>query len=230
MADKYIDCSECIEYGEHLVRAARELVGTSRFVDVEALIEAVSEAVADVEAKRRAASMEQSGARGGRAHTAGSAAAARDVLARFFSYLHSLPRDTRCDVEAFFPGGMRGEISRLKPADLLAKVAEVQRGFSVPRNAALPGSDAWQHELAHAHDALAAAVSLKSNAGTQASRATSELAAARTRFLVIYGLAKRLIRACLDELDRSSEYRLFFLDLQVNETSRAPANGPHTTA
>lgn len=224
MPDKYIDYVECVEYGQHLVTEARALTGVTKLINMPWLIARMQERIVGVQGELDKAGIKRSVVRDGRGDTSSAAAHGRTTLDRFFHYLHTLPPGTRLDFEAFFPGRTNSGLVRLKPADLVARISAVVRGFSVPSNAALPSAEAWKQELVQARDALDAAVSGKGNMDTRAIVATTELVRARKSFLAFYnGVAKPAVRAALSELGRGHEFRLFFRDLLVHE-SRLPGD------
>lgn len=158
--------------------------------------------------------------RSGRAGTTDAVEQARLRLRQYRGHLQSLEGEVDVDMEAFFPKRRGGDLRKLKPADLLAHVEDTLRGFETPGASALPGRELWQTRLIEARDGLASAVSGKDAARITSVRGTSELADARREFLELYGFAKSIVRAILKLQGRVNEMRLFFLDLQVNESGR----------
>jgi hypothetical protein len=223
MADRYIDYAEVSEYGRFFVREVRVLVGASPLVDMEALAQRVLAAVEAVEAEVYRAQMHGSGFRVQRGDSQSATRRLRDQLRRFHYHLKTLPSGG-FDFDAFFANGKLDGVHRLKPADLVARADYALTGFTVPANSALPGAQQWQATLQDARDALAAATSGRQHARNDALIASTDMVAARERFLELYnGVAKPLVRGVLRDLGRADEYRRFFRDLQVNESGR-PAN------
>lgn len=232
MADNYIDNDEIAEYSGYFLTQSASLVGASPAVDMEALRTMISELAARVRQELQRHGVSQSDLRSGRAGTVDAADLARQRLRQFRGYLQSLEGDMTVDVEAFFPSRRGGERRRRKPADLLAYVEDTLRGFDIPGASTLPERAVWQARLSEARDGLASSVGGKGAAKATSVRGTSELAAARREFLQRYGFAKSLVRALLKLQGRENELRLFFLDMQVNETGRPkddePADGEDT--
>ena len=228
MGDPYIDYKEVSEYGRYLEARLEQLVGLSRLVDVPELRQRVLAAVEGVEAELKAIRLQQSSVRSGRASTSVAAEEMTGTLRRFHHHIETQPPGTSMDRAAFFPRETSGKLSRLKPADLLARADEVMDGFAVPVNAAMPDAAKWMGEITVKRLALADSLGGKHGARHGRSLATSALSAARERFLHVYNVvAKRLVYVLLADLGRLDEYRQFFLDLQVNEGGRAtaPADG-----
>ncbi|MDI1449603.1 hypothetical protein [Polyangium sp. 6x1] len=218
MVDRHIDDREVSEYGRHFATEAKKLVEASELVDVAKVIARVLGAVEAVETEVAKAKAQRSEVRTERGGTAEAEETARDVVTRFHAYLRSLPKGTSFDFEAFYPGKNLGDVAALKPADLVAKAADVLRGFDVARNAGLDAFAPWKQEIAAAHAALDGALSGKSGAANRSVTATAGLAAARAHFLKTYNqVAKPIVRGVLNELGRGEELRLFFKDLAVQE-------------
>ena len=227
MADSYIDYQEVEEYGNHFVQHVTSLEGASPLVDVAVLGARVQEAVKTVAAEMDKTGIKRSGVRDGKGSTTELSAAMLDVIERFYFHLRSLPKDTVLDFEAFFPKRNLGSLASLKASDMLKRGSAVLRGFA--SNAALTQLEPWQSELSAAHAALAAVVDAKGGAKTDSLKATTALQTARQDFLKIYNqIAKPLVKTVLTDLGRANEYRLFFLDLQVNEggSSKSPETPP----
>lgn len=230
MADDYIDYEECLEYGDHFQTEAKQLTGLSPIVDVNALVAYVATTQKAVADQLSAQGIKLSDLRGDRKDVGDAAPKLRRVIEQFHRYLGSVDDALGIDREAFFPGGKLGNISQMKPADLVGKAKKVLDGFAAPANAALPDAATWQAKLTAARDALANATSSKGSSRTVSIQGTAELVAAREAFLKAYnGVAKRVVAGLLVHLDRKDELRLYFKDLQVNESSSTPA-APATPA
>jgi hypothetical protein len=226
MGDRYIDAREASEYGRYLWARLELLIGVSQLVQIPAFRQLLLAAIEDVEAEYRSTRTQQSGVRTGRTSTSESAEDLGDVLRRFYHHLETQPDDVRIDRAAFFPNQSSGALSKLKPADLLARADEVLHGFTVPLNAVLPDAARWMSDITTRRATLGESLGGKHGAAHGNRRATSALQTARERFLHVYnGMAKRLVYVALAELDRLDEYRQFFLDLQVNEGGRATPDG-----
>lgn len=222
MADDHIDYLECLEYGEHFVKEVPALAGKTPLVDIGALGAYVTTAMTDVATELEKQGIKRSGVRADRQEVSSKCAVVRKTLEKFHHHVESLDEDQGYDVEAFFPGGNRGPLSTLKPADLNQFAALVLRGFAAPANTNLPDGNKWKTRLETAQSELASAIGDKGASTGKTIQATAALVAAREAFLVAYnGVAKRLVLAVLIKLDRKDELRLFFKDLQVNETSTA---------
>ena len=221
MADRHIDAREASEYGRYTWARLEVLEGRSQLVVVPQLRQSLLEAAEGVEAEYRTTRTQQSGVRTGRVSTSEAKENMRDVLRRFHHHTETLPAEVPIDREAFFPNQRRGNLSKLKAADLLARADEVLHGFTVPRNAALPDAGRWMADITLQRFTLADSLGLKHGATHGNSLATSALQTARERFLHVYNvITKRLVYVVLAELGRLDEYRQFFLDLQVNEGRR----------
>jgi hypothetical protein len=222
MSDSYIDVLEVEEYTRYFLRQVMSLVGASTLVNVEALSERVQRVQEKVERELVARGLLHSSLRVSRSDTGDAYEELLDAIRRFHRYLQSLPPGTMMDAAAFFPGGYTG--SRRKPADVLAQGKLVLRGFDVPVNANIPAAPEWKATFTTGCDALEQAISGKGDAARVAGNTTSALQDARREFVAVYnGLAKRLVRAVLQDIGREHEFRSFFLDLQVNEAgARAP--------
>jgi hypothetical protein len=226
MGDRYIDTREASEYGRYLWARLERLIGLSRLVDVPELRQRILVVVEAVETEYRATRTQQSSVRTGRISTTEATEDMGDVLRRFHHYIETLPSETQMDRAAFFATQTSGPLSRLKAADLLARADEVLHGFTVPRNAALPGAGGWTVDITLRRFTLAESLGGKHGATHDNSLAVSALSTARERFLHVYNvMAKRLVYVVLAEVDRLDEYRQFFLDLQVNEDGRGTSPG-----
>jgi len=231
LADDHIDYLECIEYGDHFQTEAKQLVGLSPIVDVDALIAHVAAAQKGVAAQLAAQGIKLSDLRGDRKDVDAAAPALRKAIEQFHKYLGSVDDALGIDREAFFPGGNLGKISQMKPADLVGKANQVLDGFAAPANAGLPQSATWIARLTTARDALAAATSGKGSSRTASIQGTAGLVAAREAFIKAYnGVAKKIVAGLLALLDRRDELRLFFKDLQVNEAGSSTPEAPATPA
>jgi hypothetical protein len=218
VADPYIDYGEVSEYGHYLANMLETLIGASSLVDVAAFKQLLLDAVDAVEREHRSAQLQHGSLRTGRGGTAEAAAATRLVLHRFHHHVMTLPPDTTIDRAAFFPRGTLGKLSRLKPADLLARADAVLDGFSAKTSAALPDGARWQAEITAARDRLDGALDGKYDARIDQRLAVDAQAAARERFLHVYNvIGKRLVYVVLAEIGRLDDYPRFFLDLQVHE-------------
>jgi hypothetical protein len=221
MADRYIDVREASEYGRYTWSRLEVLEGQSQLVAVPTLRQILLAAAEGVEAEYRTARTQQSSVRTGRDSTSDATEDLRDVLRRFHHHTETLPAEIPIDLEAFFPKKRRGNLAKLKAADLLTRADEVLHGFTVPRNAALPDAGRWMADITLRRFTLADSLGGKHGATHGNSRATSALQTARERFLHVYNIiTKRLVYVVLAELGRLDEYRQFFLDLQVNEDGR----------
>ena len=101
-----------------------------------------------------------------------------------------------------------------------------QVGGSCSRSACVAGRSSFFATLMAKYPTGRALKSKQSARGTTVN-ATADLIAARERFIDLYtGVAKPLVRGLLNELGRTKEFELFFLDLQMNEGSpRKPGEG-----
>lgn len=232
MADDYIDYLECLEYGDHLVKEIDKLATQTTLVDIPQIKALVATAMAAVAAELEKQGIRRSDVRVDRQDVAAKSAALRKQIEKFFHHIGALDEDQGYDVEAFFPGGNLGSISTRKPADLAQDAGEILRGFSTSANASLPDASKWKQRLEDAQTALVGAIAGKSSSTSDTIMATADLVAARQEFLTAYnGIAKRLVQAVLIKLGRKDDLRLFFKDLQVNETPRGtksamPASPP----
>lgn len=230
MADSYIDYFEIDEYAGHFVREVKRLSGLYPAVEVSVLASEIEQAAARVVQERERAGVTRSSLRSGRGSTEANAAELREVLQRFFNHLGALnPKKVSLDLEAFFPGKVAGALTRLKASDLSAKAASVLVGFSAPLHAALPGRAEWEQEIREAHQALASALDQRGEQQSSSGNVSATLKQARLSFLNLYnGVAKPIVRGLLQRLGRADEYKVFFKDLQVNEsgpTSREEEDG-----
>lgn len=222
MADNYIDYLECREYGGHFVIKAAALTGQSPLADIPALISLVQSHTAAVSAELDKQGAEKSGTRVNRADVEAKRLALFTVISKFYSYLDSLDESIPFDLNAFFEGGLKGDLGKLKPADLVEKNVRLIAAFAVPPNASIPNADAWKTKLQSAEDQLTAALTGKSSASDGQVRATRELIEARRAFLRVYNqIAKPIVKAVLTSLNREHEMPLFFKDLAVNEEGGA---------
>jgi hypothetical protein len=223
MADRYIDYWEVSVYGRYCASTVRTLVGASPLVDMEVLAQRILAEVEAVEAEMQRAGFHGSSFRMERGDSGQATKWLRDLLRRFHHHLKTLP-PKELDFEAFFAGRKLDGVHRLKPEDLVSRAETVLRGFLVPANAELPGASQWQGALQDAHDALDTAIHGTHRARNNSILATTDMVAARERFLELYnGVAKPLVRGVLRDLGRANEYRRFFRDLQVNESRRPTA-------
>jgi hypothetical protein len=218
MADDYIDYLECLEYGDHFLTQVDSLAGASKLVDIAVLKNLVTVAMAGVGAELDKQGIKRSSVRVDRVDVAYKTAALRKILEKFYHHA-AAQEDGAFDIEAFFEGGNQGGLSALKPSDIAQKAAEVLRGFSVPANASFPDATNWQLRIENAQAALVSAIAGKSSSTADNIKATADLIAARQAFLVAYnGIAKRLVQAMLINLGRKDDLRLYFKDLQVDES------------
>ena len=226
MADDYIDYLECLEYGEAFTSEVPKLAGASNLVDIAALTTYVTTAMQSVATELEKQGIKRSGVRIDRKEVELKTAAMRKALEKFYHYVGSLDDDAGADIEAFFEGGNLGSLAALKPADVAQRAADVIRGFAA--NTSLPDGAKWKTRLEDAQSALVGALAGKGSSTGTTIQGTAALVAARQGFLVAYnGVAKKLIGGVLTSLGRKDELRLYFKDLQVNESSRAkPADEP----
>lgn len=223
MSDSYIDVFEVDEYGRYFLEQAIALINASPLVNIEVVRERVRARMDAVEREILVINMQRSDLRISRSDTGDASEKMLDAIRRFHRFLQSLPPGTVMDAAAFFPGGYVG--TRRKPADLLAQGKQVLLGFETPANASFPTATDWKNTFTTARVELEEALTGKGSARRATIHMTSSLQAARQQFLAVYnGLAKRLVRAVLQDIGRENEFRSFFLDLQVNEDgSPAPA-------
>jgi hypothetical protein len=237
MADDYIDYLECLEYGEFFTSEVKKLLGKTNLVDIAALGAHVTSAMQSVATELEKQGVNRSGVRIDRKDVEAKTVAMRKALEKFYHHLGSLDDDAGVDIDAFFAGGNLGGLAALKPADVVQRAAEVARGFAA--NTSLPEGAKWKTRLEDAQSALVGALSGKGASTGTSIQGTTALIAARQDFLLAYnGVAKKLIAGVLTSLGRKDELRLYFKDLQVNESSRAkltteepttaPANGTTT--
>ena len=184
--DTYIDYNEVSEYGRNFVKTSTPFVGLSELVNVAKLSGLVASKVDAVEAELQNARNDRSELRDERGGTSDAEEEVRETVSRFYFHLRSLPKTTSFDFDGFFPGKIMGDLSGMKPADLLAKAADVLRGFDTPKNKTIAGFASWQSELAAAHQSLADALAGKGNATGKAFVATAALIQARKDFLHAY--------------------------------------------
>lgn len=224
--DDYIDYLECLEYGAHFTTEVKKLSGASQLVDMDALASHVGSAMALVETELQKQGVNRSGVRLDRQDVEAKTKAARKTLEKFYHYLGSLDDESAVDIEAFFAKGNLGTLAALKPADVAQRLGEVLRGFAV--NASVPNGASWKTKLEDAQSALVAALSGKGSSTGTSIQGTAALVAARESFLVAYnGVAKKLVSGVLTVLEKKDDLRLYFKDMQVNESrskdSRAEA-------
>lgn len=225
--DPYIDNHEVILYGRHFFRHVEPLIGASQVIDVEALRQLVLAKVNAVEAAMTGADTPRSEVRTGRDAVEESNQELLDRLRRFYHYLQSLPASANVDVGAFFANRKLGKLSHHNAEDLVARADTVMRGFTTPTSAGVPNASAWQADILLARTRLDDVVSGKHGASNTASTSGGSLAVAREEFLHVYNkVAKRAIRGLLAELGREDELRLYFRDLQVNESRARSAGTP----
>lgn len=226
MADTYIDYLECREYGNHLLSAVPALMGKSPLVDIAALIALVQSSTAAVSAELDKQGAEKSGTRVNRAEVEAKRNGLLTAIGKFYSYLDSLDESIIFDMGAFFEGGVKGDLGKLKPADLVERNTRLMAGFDAPQNATIPNADAWKSKLQTSENQLTAALTGKSTSESGQVRATHELIEARQSFLKVYQrIAKPLVRAVLVSLEREHEMPLFFKDLAVNEGGGSKEGG-----
>ncbi len=222
MADDYIDYLECIEYGDSFLTEVDKLAGTSKLVDIPELKSHLSTALQGVAVELEKQGIKRSGTRIDRKLVASQAAALRKDIDKFYHYLASLDDDVTFDFEAFFEGGNLGALAALKPADVAQRAGEVLRGFSADANKSLPDAAKWKIRLEAAQSTLVSVLTGRGSSTTSSIQGTAALVAARQAFLVAYnGVAKRLIQAVLIQIGRKDDLRLYFKDLQVNESKKA---------
>jgi len=216
MSDSYIDVFEVDEYSQYFLEQSIALIDASPLVSVQALRDRVRARREAVAREILAISMQRSGLRISRSDTGEASEQMLDAIRRFHRYLQSLPPGTVMDAAAFFPKGYVG--TRRKAADLLAQGKQVLIGFEAPANASFPAVAEWKTTFTVAGVELEEALTGKGSARRATVTMTSSLQTARQQFVAVYnGLAKRLVRAVLQDIGREHEFRSFFLDLQVNE-------------
>jgi hypothetical protein len=201
----------------------KRLSGLYPAVEVAVLAAEVEQAAARVVQERERAGVTRSSLRSGRGSTEANVSELRDTLQRFFNHLGALhPKKVSLDIEAFFPGKVAGALGRLKASDLAAKGASVLVGFGAPIHANLPGRAEWEREIREAQQALSAALDQRGEQQSTSGNVSAALKQARLAFLNLYnGVAKPLVRGLLQRLGRADEYKVFFKDLQVNESGPA---------
>ena len=218
MSDSYIDDFEVDEYGSHFVSTATVLIGASPLVNMQALIDLIALKTAAVRTELEKAGIKRSALRGGRGDTSAEVKKGRAEISKFWNFVNSLDEDVSVDKEAFFKGAKQGSISKLKAADLLAKLNQALQGFAADVNKNLPGGSAWQAKIGVARDTLATALAATGGAQGESRGATAALRTARDEFVEAYNnVAKKLVFGLLASLGRKNEYESFFKDLQVNE-------------
>lgn len=229
MADDYIDYLECVEYGEHFTSTVTDLSGLSNLVDITALVAYVETAMGGVVTELDKQGVNRSGLRVDRREVEAKTTTARKTVQKFYNYLGSLDDDAGVDIEAFFEGGNLGALAALKPADVAQRVGEVIRGFS--SNSSVPQGDKWKTRLETAQSELVSALGGKGSSAGTTIQGTAALVDARQQFLTAYnGVAKKLIGGVLTSLGRKDDLRLYFKDLQVNESGHAnPVPTPSAT-
>lgn len=224
MADDYIDYLECLEYGEFFISEVRKLARASNLVDVDAIAAYVGSAMQSMATELEKQGVNRSGVRIDRRDVEVKTVAMRKALEKFYHYLGSLDDDADLDIAAFFEGGNMGTLAALKPADVAQRANEVIRGFA--SNTSVPDGARWRTRLEEAQSALVGALSGKGSSTGTSIQGTAALVAARQNFLLAYnGVAKKIIGGVLASLGQKDELRLYFKDLQVNESSR-PKNTP----
>ncbi|TKD12163.1 hypothetical protein [Polyangium fumosum] len=232
MADTYIDYLECLEYGDFFLNEVQKLAGASALVDIVKLHDHVAGAMIGVAAELEKQGIKRSTVRVDRKEVEARSLALRKDVEKFYHYLGSLDEDVAHDADAFFPGGNQGSLAALKPADLAQKAGEILRGFSANANKDLPEAAKWRARIEGTQGALVGALAGKGTSSGHAIQGTTALVAARETFLVAYnGVAKRIVLGLLVSLGRKDELKLFFKDLQVNESrpSKAEADPPAGT-
>jgi hypothetical protein len=218
VADDYFDANEVSEYGEYTYNEAAKLEGLSEIFVISKLRVKLRGALDDFKKER----IKSAGSLDGVRKDAKVATdEARDVLTRFFSHLGSFKAGV-IDKAAFFIGGKLGDIQKLKPAAVQTKLETVLLGFEAKGNNSFKDRDEWLKELTLTLKTLKLSLDTKEDKRTDATRSTAEKSKAYEQFLMVYTqITKPAVAGILAELNRSQEYRLFFLDLQVNETSEA---------
>lgn len=226
MPDRYIDIYEVSEYGRYFLDRTAPLEDASPLVDMRLLRQRVLAVVEEAERQAGTIVVKRSTVRGGRGSIGVAAARVASDVRRFRHHLQAQPPEAGIDPEAFFPGGYITPTHH-KPADLLAQGKGVLAGFEAPANIGLPSAAEWKATFTVACEALAGALASKHGASHVATEGTAEQAEARRQFLAVYnGMAKRLVRVVLQDVGRLQDYRLFFLDLQVNERGPAAPGTP----
>jgi hypothetical protein len=229
MADDHIDYLECFEYGDHFLAEVDKLNGLTTIVNIADVKADVSAAMASLAAELDKQGIQRSSVRVDRKDVSEKTAALRKHIDKFFHYVSSLDDDQAFDIDAFFKGSNLGAISTLKPSDLAQRANDIGRGFAADANKNLPDAAKWKARIEDAKTALESAIAGKGTKTGNAIQGTTALVAARQAFLVAYnGVAKRAIQAVLIKLGRKDELRLFFKDLQVNESSSGTAVNPTT--
>lgn len=226
MPDTYIDLQEVSEYGRYFYDQSAPLVGVSPLADIQLIRQRVLARVEDVERQIGNIVAKRSTVRGGRDNIGVASAGMVDNVQRFRHHLLAQPAEAGIDQAAFFPGGYVTPVQR-KPADLLAQGKGVLAGFDAPANANLLNAVEWKGTFTVSCQALTEALAGKHGAAHVAAGGTDAQVEARRQFLEVYnGMAKRLVRVVLQDVNRLHEYRRFFLDLQVNERGPAAPEAP----
>jgi hypothetical protein len=230
MADTYIDYFEVEEYGSHFCREAKSLIGKYAAVDVTILVSDVQTSLNIVNIELEKAGLQRSALRTNQGGAEEATTEARNVLTRFSSFLGSLdPKESPFDLKAFFPSGNLGNISQLKADDVKARAKQALSGFEIELNKKNTDLEPWKKRIATAHETLTAALDGKGQQRTGVGAVTASLQKARLDFLDTYnGVAKPIIRGLLNKLSRSEDFKTFFKDLQVNETTKAPTTPSET--
>jgi hypothetical protein len=226
MPDTYIDFWEVIEYGHYFGDKSLLLVGASPLVDMALIRQRVLAHAEEMERQLGTIVVKRSTMRGGRDSIGVVTTSMSGDVRRFRHHLLAQPDEAGIDLDAFFPGGYVTPAKR-KPADLLAQGKGVLAGFDAPANVNLVNAIEWKGRFTASCQALTEALAGKHGASHVAVEGTEAQAQARRQFLEVYnGMAKRLVRVVLQDVNRLHEYRLFFLDLQVNEGGQAAPEAP----
>lgn len=215
MADSYIDQNETIGYGEFAARQIKVLaVGLDPELDdalhvVAARVAKATKAMAAALAK--AGELKKATFVGAASDGHDPASEARDLLGRAVKYAESR-EDGDAIVQDMLAGEGLSTIKRRRPAKLVHALDVALKAF-VKHKASLPEHEKWTAQLKTVRDALS-----KLDATVRASRLdrrsmTPEVAAARERWLVVYGAAKLIVEGVLRYHDALSRMPDIFDDL-----------------
>lgn len=220
MADDYIDDQEVSEYGEFFYEESAKLEGLSPIFNMKELRAVIRDGIDKFQAERKKLTEGKSELSSSQKDTKTAAEEARDVLTRFYSFLGSFKKGT-IDLSAFFPKGKLGELAPMKPADLKTKLETVALGFEAEKNKSFSQRDQWRKEIGDALFTLEGALDKKEGKRTDSQRDTNAKTVAYENFLTLYnGVAKHTVQGLLHLLGRVDEYKLFFKDLQVLESTQ----------
>ncbi len=78
----------------------------------------------------------------------------RQTIHQFYCYLRSLPRNARIDLSMFFPGSKMGDISKLRPVELLGRGESLLRALDAEHCRDFPNAQMWMTELIERRSAV----------------------------------------------------------------------------